>query len=103
MGMNLLGLSHDAARLRRIAAILREGMGEGAAPIPASVELLNRALRPVSVLSVLALVALAFVDPARYAAGVAALAATPPAIWALCVLVLALHFLVPAVHRPSRT
>jgi hypothetical protein len=105
MGMNLLGLSHDAARLRRIAAILRDGMGEGErdAPIPAVVELLNRALRPVTVLSVLALVALAFVDPARYAAGVAVLAATPPAIWALCVLVLALHFLVPAVHRPSRT
>ena len=103
MGMNLLALSHDAARLRRIAAILREGMGEGAAPIPAVVELLNRALRPVTVLSVLALVALAFVDPARYVAGVAALTATPPAIWALCVLVLALHFLVPAVHRPART
>ncbi len=103
MGMNLLGLSHDAARLRRIAAILREGMGEGDAPIPAVVDLLNRALRPVTVLSVLALVALAFVDPARYAAGVAALTATPPAIWALCVLVLALHFLVPAVHRPART
>ena len=50
-----------------------------------------------------ALVALAFVDPARYVAGVGALAATPPAIWALCVLVLALHFLVPAVHRPART
>ena len=60
MGMNLLGLSPDATRLRRIAAILRDGMGEGAAPIPA-------------------------------------------AIWALCVLVLALHFLVPAVHRPART
>ena len=90
-------------RLRRIAAILAEGMGEGTAPLPALVELLTRALRPLSVLSVLALPVGAYLDPARYAAGMAALALTPWPVWALCGGILALHFLAPVVRKAART
>lgn len=100
MGLTLMG---DVARLRRIAAILQEGMGEGAAPLPALIELLNRALRPLSVLAVLALPAGAFADPVRYAAGVAALRLTPWPVWGLCGAILALHFLVPVARKPART
>lgn len=100
MGLTLMG---DAARLRRIAAILQEGMGEGTAPLPALIDLLNRALRPLSVLAVFALVALAFLDPARYGAGVVALGRTPWPVWGLCGAILGLHFLVPVVRKPART
>lgn len=93
MALNLMGLASDAARLRRISAILQQGMGDGAAPLPAAVELLNRGLRPLAVLAVFALVGSAFVDPPRYGAAMAALRATPGALWALAGLVLALHFL----------
>ncbi len=100
MGLSLLA---DTARLRRLAALLQEGMGEQAPPLPTLVDFLNRALRPLSVLAVFALVGAAFWDPARYAAGMAALRLTPWPVWALAALVLALHFLWPARGQPPRT
>lgn len=103
MGLNPMGLAADTARLRRIAAILQDGMGEGTAPLPALIDLLNRALRPLSVLAVLALPAGAFLDPARYAAGVAALRQTPWQVWGLCAAILALHFLAPVARKAART
>ena len=93
MALNLMGFDTDAARLRRISAILRDGMGPGAAPLPAAVDLLSRALRPLSVLAVFALVAAAFVDPPRYGAAMLALRGTPAPVWLLAGLVTGLHFL----------
>ncbi|WP_151718499.1 hypothetical protein [Gemmobacter serpentinus] len=72
MGLTLLA---DAARLKRIAAILQEGAD--APPLPAALDLLARAIRPALGAGTLAALTLAFVDPARYLAGMAALAATP--------------------------
>jgi len=101
--MNLMGLATDAARLRRIAAILQEGMGEGAAPLPAAIDLLNRALRPLAVLWVLALPVAAFWDAARYGAAMAALVQTPLPVWALAGGILALHFLARTGAKLPRT
>ncbi|MEH7826796.1 hypothetical protein [Gemmobacter denitrificans] len=81
----------DPARLRRVAALLTEGLEDQ--PLPAKIDLLNRAIRPLAVLLVLCLPALAFVDPLRYGAGVAVLGLTPWPVWGLCAAVLALHFL----------
>ena len=99
MGVNLLGLASDTARLRRIAAILRE---EGP-PLPTLIEGLNRAIRPLAVLSVFALVAAAFWDPARYSAGMAALGLTPWPVWGLASGIVGLHFLTRAGGKPPRT
>lgn len=101
--MTLMGLATDTARLRRIAAILQEGMGEGTAPLPGAIDLLNRALRPLAVLWVLALPAAAFWDAARYGAAMAALAQTPLPVWALAAGIVVLHFLARAGTRPPRT
>ena len=101
--MTLMGLASDTARLRRIAAILQEGMGEGAAPLPAAIDLLNRALRPLAVLWVLALPAAAFWDAARYGAAMAALVQTPLPVWVLAAGILALHFLARTGAKLPRT
>ncbi len=97
MGLNFLS---DAARLKRIADLLQQAESPA---LPAVLGLLNQALRPASVLSVMALIGLAFADPARYRAGIAALAITPLPVWALCALILGLHFLTKSGARPPRT
>ncbi|MDR0809114.1 MAG: hypothetical protein LBE86_08330 [Gemmobacter sp.] len=91
-----MSLLSDPARLHRVLALLQEAMGEEAVPLPTMIELMNRALRPLSVFSVFALVGAAFWDPARYEAGMAALGLTPWPVWALAALILGLHFLWPA-------
>lgn len=103
MGVNLLGLASDTARLRRIAALLREGLGEEGPPLPTLIEGLNRAIRPLAVLSVFALVGAAFYDPARYSAGMAALGLTPLPVWGLASGIVGLHFLTRAGGKPPRT
>ena len=97
MGLNFLS---DAARLKRIADLLQQAESPA---LPAVLGLLNQALRPASVLSVMALIGLAFADPARYRAGIAALAITPLPVWALWALILGLHFLTKSGARPPRT
>lgn len=88
MGLNLLA---DTARLKRIAAILQEGAE--APPLPAAIDLVNRAIRPGAVLAVFAGLATAFLDPPRYLAGMVALAMTPMPVAAAAAAVVALHFL----------
>ena len=97
MGLSFLS---DAARLKRIAELLQEADSPA---LPAALELLNRAIRPGAVLAVLALIGLAFVDPPRYAAGMAALRTTPLAVWGLSALILGLHFLTKPGPAAART
>ncbi|MBT9245048.1 hypothetical protein KM031_01420 [Gemmobacter fulvus] len=89
--------------LRRVGALLLAGLGPEVPPLPALIEMVNRALRPLAVLSVFALIAAAFVDPPRYIAGMLALRHTP---WPLCALVaaiLGLHFLRQGAAPPPRS
>lgn len=97
MGLSLLS---DTARLRRIAELVAQGDGP---ELSARIDLMNRAIRPLSVLSVFALVASAFLDPERYSAGILALAGTPWPVWGIAALIVALHFLTRGPGTPART
>ena len=68
--------------------------------MPARLDLVNHALRPAMVAGVLGLVALAFIDPPRYSAGMAALSGTPWPVWALAAIIIALHFLTKSGAAP---
>ena len=57
-------------------------------------------VRPAMVAGVLGLVALAFIDPPRYSAGMAALSGTPWPVWALAAIIIALHFLTKSGAAP---
>lgn len=101
MGMNFLT---DAARLKRIAEVLQQADHPA---VPGILEAMNRLIRPASVLGVFAGIGLAFVDPPRYAAGIAALGTTPLPIGAFAGLIIGLHFLTKSgaepVAKPPRT
>lgn len=101
MGLNLGalqagGLLAEAARVGRVARAVEAQIGEPGLPLDSKIALLNQSLRPLSVLSVFALVGAAFYDPQRYSAGMAALAATPWPVWAISALVLVAHVVLRA-------
>lgn len=97
MGLNFLS---DTARLKRIADLLQEADNPA---LPGVIETINRAIRPASVLGIFAVIGLAFLDPARYAAGMMALRATPLPVWGLVALIIGLHFMMKSAPATPRT